>query len=211
MTSDLHLHPLGHKYFFSMTEGFSEVVLDEEDKKNIRDVVDWCCHVRRLDAIALTDHDMIQASLYAAEYVREAALPIEIVTGAECSVRDPRAGPWDDEVHLLCLGIGQLPRYGGRTPVEKMIGAVREMGGFVIMSHPVQYPDSFFRYCHLLDGYEYRNGNKRPFDEGMKAVDLRAFSLRAFNNSDFHYDGAFPDAQSNVLQSNGYENGPLKG
>ena len=205
MKSDWHIHPLDHKYYFNMTSGFADVILDEEDKKNIRDVVDWCYHDRGLDSIALTDHDMIQASLYAVDYVKEAGLPIEIITGAECSVRDPESRIGDDEVHLLCLGISELPKYSGNTTVEKMISSVHELGGFVIMPHPFQYPDSFFRYVHLLDGYEYRNGNHDPFDEGKKYLDTRVFSIRAFNNSDFHYRGEFPNTDSNVLQYNYYE------
>ncbi len=209
MTSDLHIHPLAHKYYFSMTDGFSKVALDDEDKQTIRAVVDWCCHKRGLDAIALTDHDMIQASLYAVEYVKQAALPIEIITGAECSVRDPHADIAGEEIHLLCLGIDTLPKYSDRTPIDRMIQAVREMGGYVIMSHPVNYPQSFFRYCHLLDGYEYRNGDKPPFDEGKRFVDSRVFNIRAYENSDFHFYGEFPDVSSNELQSNYYENGVL--
>ena len=63
MLSDLHIHPLGHKYYFNMADRFDKVVLDGSDKQAIRDIVDWCSSERGLDAIALTDHDMIQASL----------------------------------------------------------------------------------------------------------------------------------------------------
>lgn len=211
MTSDLHIHPLGHKYYFAMTDGFSSVVLDDEDKRNIRDIVNWCRHDRNLDAIALTDHDMIQASLYAEEYVKQAALPIDIITGAECSVCDPHKEMGDNEVHLLCLGIEKLPKYSDETPVDKLIERVRRLGGYVIMSHPIQYPDSFFRYCHLLDGYEYRNGDKPPFDEGKKYLEMHGISLQAYNNSDFHYYGELAAADAPVLQSNYYESAPLHG
>lgn len=205
MTSDLHIHPLEHKYYFAMTEGFSKIVLDDEDKRAIREVVDWCLHIRGLNAIALTDHDMIQASLYAAEYVKEAALPIEIITGAECSVCDPHTDMEYDEIHLLCLGIDKLPKYNSRTPVDKLTKEVHELGGYVIMSHPIQYPQSFSRYCHLLDGYERRNSNKQPFEAEKVYSNLRTLPIQAYNNSDFHYTGKFPAACAEGLQSNYYE------
>ncbi len=206
MVADLHIHPLSHKYYFSMMDGFSEIVLDDEDKKNIRDVVDWCLSVRHLDCIALTDHDMIQASIYAREYVAQQNLPIEIITGAECTVRDPAMRFGQDEIHLLCLGLEKLPVYNRDTTVEKMIEKVNNLGGTVIMSHPIVYPSSFFRCCHLpLAGYEYRNSDKEPFDEGKKYIDSRVFNIKAYNNSDFHYRGDFPSADSRVLHHNEYD------
>ena len=198
------MHPLWHKYYFSYTErsDFEKVILDENDKQHIRNVVDWCFYDRGLGCIALTDHDMIQASLYSVEYVKQAGYPIEVITGAECSVSDPNRSMGDDEVHLLCLGIDKLPRYDRWTPVDKMIEAVHELGGYVIMSHPVQYPKSFFRFCELLDGYEYQNGNHEPFDEGLKYVGAKGLPIRSFCNSDYHYIGGvagsgYPDLHCN--------------
>ncbi len=209
MTSDLHIHPLDHKYYFAMTDGFSEVVLDEEDKNNIRSVVDWCCFERQLDCIALTDHDMIQASLYAMEYVKLAKLPIKIITGAECSVCDPNEQIGINEVHLLCLGIDALPKYSAETPVDKFISSAHALGGYVIMSHPVCYPDSFFRYAHLLDGYEFKNSNKIPFEDGKRFVLLKELKAKAYNGSDFHYRGKLPKSDSPILQCNHYDDKAL--
>ena len=205
MTSDLHIHPLDHKYYFEMGGGFSRIVLDDEDRRTIRDVVEWCCHDRGLDTVALTDHDMIQSSLYAAEYVKESGLPIEIITGAECTVTDPCATIENTEVHLLCLGVQKLPKYNSQTPVDKMIAVVHGMGGYVIMSHPIKYPESFRHYCHLLDGYEYNNGGHPPFEEGKNYVREQGLSTYAYNNSDYHYKGAFIDAAASELQHNIYE------
>ena len=203
MKSDLHMHPLSHKYYFNMIDGFSGVALDDEDRCNIRNVVDWCCYDRGLDTIALTDHDMIQASLYAEDYVAYSGVPIRIITGVECTVRDPLS--YDQEVHLLCLGLYQLPKYTSRTPVDRMIQRVHDMGGTVIMSHPIIYPDSFYRYCHLLDGYEYRNSDKAPFDDGIEHLDSIGLNLRTYSNSDFHYEGALPTANAVHLHHNDFE------
>lgn len=211
MTSDLHIHPLARKYRSAHAAGSGEVVLDDEDKKAIRAVVDWCCHVRKLDAVAITDHDVIETSRYAAEHAK--TMPIEIVTGAECTVCDPRSRIGADEVHLLCLGIEKLPPYNSRTPVDKMIHGVHTLGGYVIMAHPVRYPQTFFRYINMpggLDGYEYRSGRMPPFDEGKKYVDSRVFSIQAFNNSDFHYYGHFPMVTSPEIHNNYYEGDVLR-
>ena len=215
MKSDLHIHPLGDKYADNIwIDDISKVVLDDEDKERIRAVVDWCYYTRGLDAIALTDHDMIQSSLYAMEYVSRAALPIKIIPGAECTVRstDPEVPLGKDEVHLLCLGIHALPAYKVReTSVSKMIHAVQALGGFVIMSHPVDYPWSFRRYWHLLDGYEYRNSHRPPFDEGKQIVGNRAYPA-AFCNSDFHYFGdEVPLASDKKLIENYYQTDALQG
>ena len=213
MTSDLHIHPLSHKYYFNMDSVFADVVLDEEDKMNIRAVVDWCYHVRKLDAIALTDHDMIQAGLYAREYAQKSALPIHVVTGVEASVCDPKEPLGENEVHLLCLGIEKLPKYNFDTSVEKMIEKVHKLGGCVIMSHPIKYPRSFGRYCHLLDGYEYLNSGFDPFDEGRDILSKRKLSLHEYYNSDYHYEGKgeFPEANAPALHCNHYEGSVLYG
>ena len=183
------MHPLGHKYYYTLDGGNPNVVLDLNDKQCIRDVVDWCYHVRGLGCIALTDHDMIQASLYCAEYVKEIGYPMEVITGAECSVCNPHLEIGHDGVHLLCLGITSLPPYNPRTSVSKMIEAVHDVGGYVIMSHPIEYPESFKRYAHLLDGYEYQNGNHFDFEDGAKILKSQGLEIKAFNNSDYHYGG----------------------
>lgn len=210
LKSDLHMHPLGHKYYFSMACDFDEVKLDLNDKQSIREIVDWCYHDRGLNAIALTDHDMMQASLFAREYVAQEGLPIEIITGAECTVNDPKGNRIGGEVHLLCLGIDKLPKYDASTSVEKMIYAVHEIGGTVIMSHPIIYPESFPRYCHLLDGYEYKNSDYLDFDEGKKYVDQNGVQIQAYENSDYHYYGEFVRVDSPILHCNYYSDHPLK-
>ena len=211
MISDLHMHPLDHKYYFTMADGFSKIVLDEKDKKRIREVVDWCYHERKLDAIALTDHDMIQASIFALEYVKDAGYNMEVITGLECSVRDHAISIGDDEIHLLCLGINKAPKYNIVTHVDTMIDAVHEIGGVVIMAHPYKYPKTFERYCHLLDGYEYLNSDYPPFDEGREILREKGLVLREFYNSDFHYKGEFPNLPSKRLHTNNYEKNPLFG
>lgn len=212
MKSDLHIHSLGDKYADDINiDDFSKVVLDDDDKNRIRTVVDWCCHNRGLDAVALTDHDMIQGSLYAAEYVKLTGLPIKIITGAECTVFDDTVPLGKSEVHLLCLGIDELPQYDRWTPVPTFIRRAHQLGAFVIMSHPIDSPDSFKCCWHLLDGYEYKNGHRLSFDKGKRIIGHREIPI-AFCNSDFHYEGGdLPTTDLDKLNSNYYEVDPLRG
>lgn len=199
--ADLHMHPLDHRYYGGRGE-LSGVKLHERDKRAIREVVDWCVRERGLDILSLTDHDMLQASLYARDYAREAGLPVRIVTGAECEVVDPAGTAPMRIVHLLCLNLPALPRYSWQTTVPELIHMVKAEGGTVIMSHPVRYPESFRRYAHLLDGYEYRNGRNRPFEEGREHVRKYDLPAKAFSNSDFHYSGDGFPVETDGLQQN---------
>lgn len=200
-SADLHMHPLDHCYYGGQSD-LSGIVLHERDKQAVREVVDWCVQMRKLDIIALTDHDMIQASLYARDYVHELGLPVKIVTGAECEVIDPKDNAPMQLVHLLCLNLPALPHYSWQTTVPEMIRMVKGMGGTVIMSHPIYYPASFARYAHLLDGYEYRNGRNQPFEEGKELVRRYSLAAQPFANSDFHYSGSVVSAASDRLQQN---------
>ena len=202
MTFDLHIHPLNHKYYHQSAIDYVSVILDEEDKACIRAVVDWCCHVRKLDAISLTDHDMLQAGLYARDYVAQSNLSIRIVPGAECEVCDPQSQRHTQPIHLLCLGIETLPRYSWRTSVSEMISMVHKQGGIVILSHPVYYPQTFYRYCHLLDGYEYKNGEAGVFEDGKQFLSTRICDCKPYCNSDFHYEGVLPSVASPRLLHN---------
>ena len=94
-----------------------------------------------------------------------------------------------------------------------MIEKVRKLGGYVIMSHPIKYPKSFKRYCHLLDGYEYLNSYYKPFDEGREILLKNNLSLYEYCNSDYHYEsgGIFVEANSPFLHCNYYEGSVLYG
>ncbi|MDL2253677.1 PHP domain-containing protein [Ruminococcaceae bacterium OttesenSCG-928-I18] len=212
MTSDLHIHPLDHTYYFNMEqEDLHKVTLNDTDKENILNVVKFCCYERKLDTIALTDHDMIQGSLEAAEMVKREGIPINIVTGAECSVFDPYGEEDNKEIHILCLGIQKLPRYNIETPVDELIAAARRLGAYIIMAHPAKYPEGFKRYCALLDGFEFLNSDYAPFENGKAILAKRGISLRPYNGSDFHYRGELPPVSSSVWHSNTYETDPLRG
>jgi predicted metal-dependent phosphoesterase TrpH len=78
-----------------------------------------------LDALAVTDHDEIDASLAAAERASEYGLVG--ITGSEVS---SAAG------HVLALGIGE--RVPAGLPFEETVSRIRDQGGIAIVPHPFQ-------------------------------------------------------------------------
>lgn len=114
-----------------------------------------------LDAVAITDHDTIEASLRAAELAPRYGLIG--IPGVEISTR---------EGHLLGLGIETMPepnRSFGTT-----VDAIRERGGVVVVPHPFQRIRHGVRKrsltdCDAIEVYNawlltgYRNRRARTF------------------------------------------------
>jgi predicted metal-dependent phosphoesterase TrpH len=78
-----------------------------------------------LDAVAVTDHDAIAASLRAVE--RAPDYDLLAVPGVEVSTADG---------HLLALGVETRPDPGRSLPVT--VDAVRSLGGVAVVPHPFQ-------------------------------------------------------------------------
>lgn len=78
-----------------------------------------------LDAVVITDHDVIDASLEAAERAREYGLIG--IPGVEISTAHG---------HLLGIGIEELPERG--RPMGETIEEVKELGGAAVVPHPFQ-------------------------------------------------------------------------
>ena len=78
-----------------------------------------------LDAVVVTDHDRIEASLRAAELAPEYGLVG--IPGAEISTAHG---------HLLGIGIEELPEPG--RPMDETVAAVRDLGGVAVVPHPFQ-------------------------------------------------------------------------
>ena len=78
-----------------------------------------------LDALAVTDHDEIDASLAAAE--RASDYGLIGIAGSEVS---SAAG------HVLALGIGE--RVPAGLPFEETVSRIRDQGGIAIVPHPFQ-------------------------------------------------------------------------
>lgn len=181
MKVDLHTHPLNHKYYGVRYP--ESIALTDQDKVKIEKFVNWCKDIRGLDAVALTDHDMIQSGVYA----KTLDLGIEIITGAECQVY------YDDEyVHILCLGITELPKYNWNSDPLDLIKSAHSIGGRCIMSHPMRSTQAFERCFEVLDGYEFINGGYKnvehgTFYHGKEFLECLGHPLKPYTNSDFHY------------------------
>lgn len=78
-----------------------------------------------LDAVVITDHDTIDASLKAAEMAPEYGLIG--IAGVEVSTADG---------HLLGVGIEEMPPAG--RPMDETVAAIREQDGVAIVPHPFQ-------------------------------------------------------------------------
>jgi predicted metal-dependent phosphoesterase TrpH len=81
-------------------------------------------HRPHLDVIAITDHDTLDASLWA--YEQQERYPFEIVPGVEVSSRDG---------HILALWVTQAIK--ANMDLADTVAAIHEAGGVAILAHPV--------------------------------------------------------------------------
>jgi len=111
--ADLHIHTLAS----DGTSGIEEILAHAVD-------------VARLDVIAITDHERIDAALAARAVARARNLPLEVVVGEEVTTRGG---------HLLALFIEKPIR--PLRSLRSTIAAIHEQGGLAIPAHPlVPYP-----------------------------------------------------------------------
>jgi predicted metal-dependent phosphoesterase TrpH len=78
-----------------------------------------------LDAVVITDHDVVHESVRAAELAPMYGLVG--IPGVEVSTADG---------HLLCLGVREMPPR--RAPMKETVEWVRDRGGVAIVPHPFQ-------------------------------------------------------------------------
>ncbi len=125
-----------------------------------------------LDAVVVTDHDVISASLEAAERAPEYGLVG--VPGAEVSTAHG---------HLLAVGVEELPPAG--RPMGETVAAVRAAGGVAVVPHPFQRtrhgvrkrrlrrvdPDAIETFnAWLFTGYRNRRARRYADRYGYPAV-----------------------------------------
>jgi predicted metal-dependent phosphoesterase TrpH len=89
-----------------------------------RDVLRWA-ERKRLDAIAITDHDTIEGALLAAELALESRSNPDVIVGEEVSSADG---------HILGLFIKSRVPPG--LSAEETVAAIHEQGGVAIAAHP---------------------------------------------------------------------------
>jgi predicted metal-dependent phosphoesterase TrpH len=140
-----------------------------------------------LDVIAITDHDRLEASLYAYEHQDD--YPFEVVPGVEVTSR---------EGHVLAWWVTEPISAG--MPLEDTVQAVHEAGGVAVLAHPFhlhvkETRAGFQRYWQDLDliqragfdGVEVVNaGNVLLGVNGWAKLALRDLHLAYVGNSDAH-------------------------
>jgi predicted metal-dependent phosphoesterase TrpH len=104
--ADLHIHT-------TASDGVATVL----------EVLNFVSKRRKLNVIAITDHDTLDASLWA--YEHQASFPFEIIPGVEVSCR---------EGHMLALWVTEpIKRY---MSLSETAAAIHEQGGLAVLAHP---------------------------------------------------------------------------
>jgi predicted metal-dependent phosphoesterase TrpH len=145
-------------------------------------------HIERftnLDVIAITDHDRIEASLWA--YEHRARWRFDVVPGMEVTTRGG---------HVLALWVMQtIPPH---MSLEETVAAVHEQGGMAILAHPLEIlidPAAAWRYFCTpsvllqarVDAVEVFNaGSLTPGMNAAARARLRRLGIPFTGNSDAH-------------------------
>lgn len=149
------------------------------------------CYRRDLDVIAITDHDTLDASLWAYEHRHH--YPFDIVPGLEVSSRGG---------HVLALWVTTL--IPANLSLEETVIAIHEAGGLAILAHPLHIEMDIVRYNARrywqqptvlseakLDALEGHNAAVAlPGTNWMARVLARRAGLPMTGSSDAHTPGA---------------------
>jgi hypothetical protein len=100
------------------------------------ELLDYVATQGRLNVIAITDHDRLDASLWA--YEHRTRYPFDIVPGVEVS---------SCEGHILALWVTRpVPR---NLSLAETVAAIHEQGGLAVLAHPFEFfvqPKMIWRY-----------------------------------------------------------------
>jgi histidinol phosphatase-like PHP family hydrolase len=120
------------------------------DGSPIVDIIEMAL-MKRLDVIAITDHDTIEGALQARRYVHENRIPLAIIPGIEVSSADG---------HIGALFVNRNIPKG--LSAEKTIALIHEAGGLAVAHHPVvPHFLQFISESRLAIGEEFLD---LPFD-----------------------------------------------
>ncbi|MEL6148599.1 MAG: PHP-associated domain-containing protein [Chloroflexota bacterium] len=143
--ADMHMHT-------NLSDGASSV----------QELLDYVCRQTNLAVIAITDHDRLDASLWA--YENRHRYPFDIVPGVEVTSR---------EGHVLAWWVTE--RIPAGLSLEETVQAIHETGGVAVLAHPFQV-----QIC------ETRKGAKRYFN------DIRLIERAGFDAVEVVNAAAFP-------------------
>ncbi|MBE2267319.1 MAG: CehA/McbA family metallohydrolase [Anaerolinea sp.] len=109
---------------------------------SVQVVLDQIAHAGKLDVIAITDHDRLEASLWA--YQHKANYPFDIIPGVEVTSTDG---------HVLGLWVTEPIRKG--MTLAETVSAIHAQGGLAILAHPFEAtiaPHTLARYFSQPEG-----------------------------------------------------------
>jgi predicted metal-dependent phosphoesterase TrpH len=138
-----------------------------------------------LDVVAITDHDVLDASLWA--YAHRGHYSFDIIPGVEVTAR---------EGHVVALWVTQpIPK---RMSVKETAAAIHEQGGIAILAHPGEpciagrHMLRYFRHPEVLLEWDidvietYNAGSITPGNNVMARRLSRRLALPVVGNSDAH-------------------------
>jgi predicted metal-dependent phosphoesterase TrpH len=166
--ADIHMHT-------TASDGFSSVEA----------VLDHVAKLGTLDVIAITDHDVLDSSLWA--YSHRTQYPFEIIPGVEVS---------SAEGHVLALWVTQP--IAKDMSLKDTVSAIHKQGGMAIVAHPFEVlvcSDAPFRYLRHpeyireagVDAVEIHNaGAFTPGNNFLARRLAKQLNMTAVGNSDGH-------------------------
>lgn len=113
LRADFHTHSIGEGVFGPLTEALVAEHLQAALE-------------RRLDCIAVTDHNDLRPGLLAVDYAARHGLDLLVLPGMEITT--------EERVHLVAVGL-QTPIETWR-PLDETIARIGEVGGLSILPHP---------------------------------------------------------------------------
>jgi predicted metal-dependent phosphoesterase TrpH len=148
-------------------------------------ILDYVAQRGHLDVIAITDHDVIEGSLWA--FSQQKQYPFEIVPGMEVTACDG---------HVLALWVTEI--IPAQMSVAETVAAIHEQQGIAILAHPCEimiHPGQVLRYLQdpsvllplQLDGIEVFNaGTITPGNNLLADRVCAQLPLPQLGNSDAH-------------------------
>lgn len=199
---DCHTHPLSHSYY----PGYhTRRELTNSDKRNIESMIKQGIE-RKLDAIAITDHNICTSGFYGKEYVEKNNLPILVLPGCECSVFFENT-----EIHILALGIIEPFDLTKEDDISRVIDSIHIAGGIAILAHPHYYSDLYPVLKEYVDGFEYYNGVNAviyPGNEYFNLFNADEDACIKTWGSDYHMTNMLLEEQRNAVVKISKENAP---
>jgi len=131
---------------------------------------------KKIDVIAITDHDTVQGSLEALDIVNEEKLPIKILPGCEIT---------SSSGHILAFGI--MKDVEPKMSAEETCRVVRELGGVCFLAHPFDFirgGSVRLKDFKVVDGIE--TFNAKSYFNFMAKRYAKKFSKPEIAGSDAH-------------------------